>query len=979
VAHKQQVPGAAQTASADGAHGHNRLGAFLCWAVVFADIGTSVYYVPGILYGQVGRLAGLFVFLTLVVFFLLTLKYAEVSARFPEGGGVVTVASRAFNPWIGALGGMFILVDYFLTSAISSLSGVNYLQAIIPPLRTRNIPSEWLPLIPPLLFTILLMIGAIFVLTRLDTHARTLRVVVAIAIGTVLAAVLFLALALSMQRSATTLFVLGLATLLGGLSLGILGGILGGLGLSRLPTPDERLSKRGIAIVAAFIFGVVAAVAVLILYSIQAFVLHLSTASLVALSVLAGLGGLLGTGLGWFRSRSLNNIDRLLSVVALGGALGLSIVFGWAFVELITGATLLTLAVVSFLGWLNYRGIKESASVSAIAAVAALLSDLLILLVIVLRVPLPTIGLIFREMFTSQQLAPLTLLTGYAGAFLAFSGLESISQLSPVMQIPRKKTVTQALALVFITVAVTSPLLTLFSTVLLTNPQFKGTMLNPAYAINPSPDAFISQLAGAYGGPVLAIATAITAAALLIFACNTAIIGAYHVFLALTRMQFFPDVLELPSTTRGTPKVAIAVATVIPIVTLFLVNGRIDTLGNLYAFGLLGAFSLTCISLDIIRSRERRGAAHVGAEIDPELLGMQPSLAAPQGAPNPVGLMWRLLASRVGPLINPELRRRAGAVLRRAAALLGELSSDVGYYLGFLTTLLVGIAWVTNLVYKPDATIFGGGLTLLGLGIAVLHYRYQQRRGEPIVFPDTPAYMPGSWLVVLSPLDGHNKQVIQAAVEATSGHPLAFLFLAPQSPHEAPPRLFEIRNRFGADYHARKALSRAKRDSMARHLTARYYYAVGGAKQVYDIARRVRPEEIVAEEHVAKRITRAAPSEAGMAVSPEYVRYQQVDGVTVAHNVLHEIYTHPSNLAFNLPSNVPPNLPPNRAASPSASERLSAESSHRRGTSGARQVDEQSSPASADTAGSSERVAGDQRPAGDDLTASSGNDPTRGR
>jgi hypothetical protein len=30
------------------------LGPILCWAVVFADIGTSVYYTPGILFGQVG-------------------------------------------------------------------------------------------------------------------------------------------------------------------------------------------------------------------------------------------------------------------------------------------------------------------------------------------------------------------------------------------------------------------------------------------------------------------------------------------------------------------------------------------------------------------------------------------------------------------------------------------------------------------------------------------------------------------------------------------------------------------------------------------------------------------------------------------------------------------------------------------------------------------------------------------------------------
>src|ERR1700736_6719054 len=82
----------------------NLLGLLLCWAVVFPDIGTSVYYVPGILYGTngVGSLAGFFVFLTMSVFVLLTLKYSEVTQRFPQGGGVVTVAAKAMNRWIGA-------------------------------------------------------------------------------------------------------------------------------------------------------------------------------------------------------------------------------------------------------------------------------------------------------------------------------------------------------------------------------------------------------------------------------------------------------------------------------------------------------------------------------------------------------------------------------------------------------------------------------------------------------------------------------------------------------------------------------------------------------------------------------------------------------------------------------------------------------------------------------------------------------------
>src|SRR5205814_10198768 len=119
--------------SSDG-HGKkgSSLGPLLCWAVVFADIGTSIYYVPGILFQTVGSLAGFFVILTMVAFILLTLKYVEVTHRFPQGGGVVSVAAQALNPWFGALGGMFILVDYFLTAAISCLSGMLYFSVILP-------------------------------------------------------------------------------------------------------------------------------------------------------------------------------------------------------------------------------------------------------------------------------------------------------------------------------------------------------------------------------------------------------------------------------------------------------------------------------------------------------------------------------------------------------------------------------------------------------------------------------------------------------------------------------------------------------------------------------------------------------------------------------------------------------------------------------------------------------------------------------
>jgi nucleotide-binding universal stress UspA family protein len=71
----------------------------------------------------------------------------------------------------------------------------------------------------------------------------------------------------------------------------------------------------------------------------------------------------------------------------------------------------------------------------------------------------------------------------------------------------------------------------------------------------------------------------------------------------------------------------------------------------MYAFGLLGAFSMSSIGLDVVRWREKK--------------------------------------------------------------------RGIGFYVGILTTIMVMTAWVTNIITKPLATYFGGGITLFGMFIAV--------------------------------------------------------------------------------------------------------------------------------------------------------------------------------------------------------------------------------------------------------------------
>jgi amino acid transporter len=428
-----------------------QLGPLLCWAVVFADIGTSVYYVPGILHDQpgVGSLAASFVLVVSVACAFLAFKYAEITSRYAEGGGVVTVATHAFGPLVGCLGGMLMTSAYFLTSSISAMSGIRYLDSI------------------------------------------------------------------------------------------------------------------------------------------------------------ASLHGL---------------------------------------------AVPIACAALVLLGLLNVVGIKESATVTMTMALAGLATQLLLSLVVVAQLNAADWALLRRQLVAVEHLGPGRMLLGFGAAWLAFSGLESLSQLSPAMREPRRRHAFIAMALVFGSILATSPLLTALST----------TVLKTRMATLPRSDSFMSELGFAFGGLPLRIAVVVAGATLLVFAANTAIIGCYHIFLALTRHGYLPAKLAARNRRFGTPHLAIAVATVVPMVVILATRGNIDLLGDMYAFGLLGAFTLSSVGLDVVR--------------------------------------WR------------------------------EGQRGVGWWLGALISLSVVVAWAVNIYAKHLATIFGGAVVLVGMGLAVAVQRGALRR-----------------------------------------------------------------------------------------------------------------------------------------------------------------------------------------------------------------------------------------------------------
>lgn len=83
------------------------------------------------------------------------------------------------------------------------------------------------------------------------------------------------------------------------------------------------------------------------------------------------------------------------------------------------------------------------------------------------------------------------------------------------------------------------------------------------------------------------------------------------------------------------------------------------------------------------------------------------------------------------------------------------------------------------------------------------------------------------------------------------------------------------------DMEAQRTLTYAYNRAKHADLKASFIYRLGGAGQVIDIWRIIRPDEIIAEAETAKKASKYVP--------PDYVRYQDEDGVRVAHYVRRQL------------------------------------------------------------------------------------------
>lgn len=108
------------------------LGVKELFAMGYGGLGSSIYYALGVIaFFSLGA-TPLSLLVAGCLFLFTALTYAELSALFPESGGVASFTRHAFNDAVSFLAGWGLLFCYVVAVAISAFSIAPYLQMFFP-------------------------------------------------------------------------------------------------------------------------------------------------------------------------------------------------------------------------------------------------------------------------------------------------------------------------------------------------------------------------------------------------------------------------------------------------------------------------------------------------------------------------------------------------------------------------------------------------------------------------------------------------------------------------------------------------------------------------------------------------------------------------------------------------------------------------------------------------------------------------------
>jgi amino acid transporter len=113
-------------------------------AIVLSDLGSTAFYVGGIVEQAVGKSAPWFILGVMIFSYAVRALYIESSAMFVRGG-VYRVVKEAMGGTLAKLSVSALLFDYVLTGPISGVSAGRYIVGLVNDLLTRGSSGLHLP------------------------------------------------------------------------------------------------------------------------------------------------------------------------------------------------------------------------------------------------------------------------------------------------------------------------------------------------------------------------------------------------------------------------------------------------------------------------------------------------------------------------------------------------------------------------------------------------------------------------------------------------------------------------------------------------------------------------------------------------------------------------------------------------------------------------------------------------------------------
>ena len=327
--------------------------------------------------------------------------------------------------------------------------------------------------------------------------------------------------------------------------------------------------------------------------------------------------------------------------------------------------TIASIGIVTFLMIINVVGVKETSFINIGATIIDIFTQLSLIIIGFILIFSP--ATVWHRIITNWPTAE-NLVLGIALATIAYTGIETMSQMAEETKQPERK-VPQALILMIITVLVIFAGISIISLSAMPPEELASEWARDPVA------GIAAKLPLAWLSDTLKPLIAILAGTILLIATNAGIMGISRLAFSLGSHKLGPAVLSRVHQRFKTPHISIILFSILALLLLtpgFFAANVFENMGALYAFGSLLAFMFAHASILSLRIRK------------PEL-------------PRPFKLGWNL-----------KIR---------------QYELPISTIIGFLAT---GIIWVIILSTQPYSRWVG--IIWMILGLIIYHfYRRKQR------------------------------------------------------------------------------------------------------------------------------------------------------------------------------------------------------------------------------------------------------------